>query len=86
MSGYNGVSLNDCVEAGPSLLPNLIEILIRFHRWKVALTADITKAFLQIGVKREDQDVHRFLWDCEGKVRFMRFFVFHLGTKVVPFY
>ena len=28
-SGYNGVSLNDCIEAGPSLLPNLIEILIR---------------------------------------------------------
>ena len=42
--GYNGVSLNDCLETGPSLIPNLAEMLIRFRRWKVALTADITKA------------------------------------------
>ncbi|XP_066956301.1 uncharacterized protein [Macrobrachium rosenbergii] len=46
--GSNGVSLNDCLESGPSLNPDLVEVLLRFRRWKVALTADITKAFLQI--------------------------------------
>ena len=57
--GYNVVSLNDCLETGPSVIPNLAEMLIRFRRWKVltALTADITKAFLQIKVRREDRDL-----------------------------
>ncbi|XP_068245362.1 uncharacterized protein [Palaemon carinicauda] len=63
--GYNGISLNDCLECGPSLNPDLVGVLIKFRRWKVALTADITKAFLQIKVRREDQDVHRFLWNCD---------------------
>ena len=44
--GYNGISLNDCLECGTSLNPNLVKVLICFRRWKVALTADITKAFL----------------------------------------
>ncbi|XP_068210791.1 uncharacterized protein [Palaemon carinicauda] len=64
--GYKGISLNDCLECGPSLNPDLVGVLIRYRRWKVALTADITKAFLQIKVRREDQDVHKFLWNCDG--------------------
>ena len=53
-TGYNGVSLNSCINTGPNLLANLTEILIRFRRWKIAITADIEKAFLQVGVKKED--------------------------------
>ena len=70
--GPNGVSLNDCLEVGPCLLPNLVEVLLRFRRWPVAVTADVTKAFLQIRLSREDQDAHRFLWSCEGRTRLMR--------------
>ena len=40
--GYNNISLNDCMEAGPNFLPDLPAVLIRFRRWKIALTADIT--------------------------------------------
>ncbi|XP_066939743.1 uncharacterized protein [Macrobrachium rosenbergii] len=81
---YNGISLNDCLEWGPSLNPDL-EVLIRFRRWKVALTADITKAFLQIKVQREDQDVHRFLWQNKGIVHVMRFVRVPFGNKSNPF-
>ena len=84
-TSYNGVSLNDCMEAGPSLIPSLVEILIRFRRWRVALTGDITKAFLQIKVKREDQDVHRFLWEDDGRIRMMRFLRVPFGNKCSPF-
>ena len=52
--GPNGISLNDCVETGPAMMPDLVGILMRFRRWPVALTADITKAFLQISLRRED--------------------------------
>ncbi|XP_066958131.1 uncharacterized protein [Macrobrachium rosenbergii] len=82
---YNGISLNDCLECGPSLNPDLVEVLIRFRRWNVALTADITKAFLQIKVQREDQDVHRFLWQNKGIVRVMRFVRVPFGNKSIPF-
>ena len=51
--GFNGVSLNDCMEVGPCLLGNLTEILLRFRRWRIAVTADVQKAFLQIGIRPE---------------------------------
>ena len=55
--GPNGYSHNDCLETGPSLIPNLPGILIRFRRWAVALAADVTKAFLQIEVHPDDRDL-----------------------------
>ena len=82
------MSLNDCIEAGPSLIPNLVEVLIRFRRWKVALTADISKAFLQIKLARKDRDVHRFLWQLDqedSSVRVMRFLRVTFGVKASPF-
>ena len=45
-TGYNHVSLNDCLESGPSLVPELTWVLMHFRRLKFALTADISKAFL----------------------------------------
>ena len=61
-TGTNEVSLNDCMNPGPNLLPLLPEVLIRLRRWRYAYSADITKAFLQVGVQEQDQNVHRFFW------------------------
>ena len=82
---FNKVSLNDCLETGPCLLPSLVQILIRFRRWKIAISSDIEKAFLMIKVKKEDQDVHRFFWNFEGKIRVMRFDRVPFGNKSSPF-
>ncbi|XP_063590241.1 uncharacterized protein LOC134767126 [Penaeus indicus] len=84
-ASYNGISLNDCLESGPSLNPDLVKVLIRFRRWKVALTADITKAFLQICVQEKDRDVHRFLWKCKDSIRIMRFVCVPFGNTSSPF-
>ena len=84
--GYNGVSLNDCLHAGPCLLPNLTSVLIRFRRWKIGISSDVTKAFLQILVHPDDRDVHRFLWkDGDGVVRHLRFRRLPFGNKSSPF-
>lgn len=83
--GFNGVSLNDCMEVGPCLLGDLTAILVRFRRWRIAITADIQKAFLQIRVRPEDCNVHRFLWDWEGQVRVMRFTRVPFGNCQSPF-
>lgn len=39
-----------------------MDILLRFHTSRIAVTADIERAFLQICVDERDQDVLRFLW------------------------
>ena len=58
----NGPSLNDTLYVGPSLGQNIMDIMLRFRVYKVALTADIEKAFLMIKVADEDRDALRFLW------------------------
>ena len=39
-----------------------MDILLRIRTSRIALTADIERAFLQIRVNKRDQDVLRFLW------------------------
>lgn len=55
-------SLNDCLEKGPNLNPDILQILLRFRWYAIALTADIEKAFLQIKISQKDRDAVRFLW------------------------
>ena len=57
-----GPSLNECLYAGPKFDQHILDILIRFRSYRVALTADIEKAFLMISVAERDRDVLRFLW------------------------
>ena len=84
--GPNGVSLNDCLESGPNLNPGVVDIVVRFRRWRYAVTADIRKAFLQVELKEEDQDVHRFFWRSEsGRIRIMKFVRVTFGIKCSPF-
>ena len=57
-----GVAVNDCLYAGPPLAENIFDVLLRFRVNQVALTSDIEKAFLMVGMAEEDRDVLRFLW------------------------
>ena len=56
------VSLNDLLEAGPTLHPNLDQILIRFRQYRVALSGDIAKMYREVGLSQPDRQLHRFLW------------------------
>ena len=58
----DGPSLNDCLYSGPSLTEPLLPILLRFRAYKIAIIADIEKAFLQISLNPEHRDFVRFLW------------------------
>ena len=57
-----GNSLNDCLYTGPNLTENLIDVLVKFRINPYTLVADISKAFLRIGLKDEDRDFTKFLW------------------------
>ena len=58
----NNPSLNDCLDVGPCLTNNLVEILIRFRLHKVAFVSDIEKAFLNIQLHESDRNYTKFLW------------------------
>ena len=58
-----GPSLNSCLHSGrPPLSPLTLALLVRFRMNKVAVRADIDKAFLNISIDPEHRDYLRFLW------------------------
>jgi len=63
--GRNGCSLNDLLFQGPCLLPDFVQVLIRFRINFVAFVLDISKMFLRIKL-HQDADFLRFMWrDCD---------------------
>ena len=60
-------SLNDHLLAGPSLNPELVTLLLNFRVHRVAVSADITQAYMRIAVTEEDQRYFRFLWRYPGE-------------------
>ena len=59
---HDGKSLNDSIRPGPKLQPEIVDVLTRFRRAPVALSADISEMFLQVGLQDKDRPFHKFLW------------------------
>ncbi|XP_037301751.1 uncharacterized protein LOC119191999 [Manduca sexta] len=57
-----GTTLNENLLTGPDLLQPLPAVLLRFREHPVAVTADITEMFMQVGLREEDRDALRYLW------------------------
>lgn len=58
----NGVSLNDTLLKGPTINPPLLDVLLRFRQYRVAIIADVGKMYRAIALAPEDKDYHRFVW------------------------
>ena len=83
-------SLNDCLMDMPPQLNDLTKILMRFRAQPVAVTTDIEKAFLHIGLKEADRDATRFLWlsdpsDPSSPLQTYRFKSVLFGATCSPF-
>ena len=57
----NASSLNECLHTGPSLTQSILDILLGFRWYKVALVSDIEKAFHMTTVDEQDRDALQFL-------------------------
>lgn len=77
-----GPSLNECLYAGPSLISDISDVLMCFRYHRVALSADIAKAFLMVGVAEPDRDVLRFLWVDDPTSEAPRIVVKHFNRVV----
>ncbi|KAG5666058.1 hypothetical protein PVAND_017820, partial [Polypedilum vanderplanki] len=65
-SKHNGISLNSKLLKGPDNLIPLTQALFHFRERPIAIVGDVTKMYHQILIKKEDQQVQRFLWrDCD---------------------
>ena len=83
-------SLNDCLYSGPSLTVKLGKVLLKFRTNPFAFAADISKAFLRVGLQEEDRDYTRFLWpenplDPESNFITYRFRSVLFGATSSPF-
>ncbi|XP_070549667.1 uncharacterized protein [Ptychodera flava] len=57
-----GVSLNDVMLPGPKLQLDVVDVLLRFRRRRIAIVGDIKEMFSQIVMAKEDRPYHRILW------------------------
>ena len=86
----DGASLNDCLHKGPKFNQLILDILLRFRSYKIALTADVEKAFLMISIDESDRDVLRFVWvddvnKADPEIRVFRFARVAFGVSSSPF-
>ena len=86
----DGPSLNDCLFTGPKFGQNIMDIILRFRTHKVALVADIEKAFLMVSMCEKDRDVLRFIWvdditKDEPELIHLRFTRVVFGVSSSPF-
>lgn len=89
-SRSEGPSLNDCLYKGPKFNQLILDLLLRFRLYKVALTADIEKAFLMIAVDIRERNVLHFLWvddfvKDEPEIKAYRFTRVVFGVSSSPF-
>ena len=70
----NAPSLNDCLHSGPSLINEMVSVLMRFRSSAFACSSDTEKVYLQIELWEEDRDATRFLFN--SKINVYRFRVF----------
>ncbi len=66
----SGKCLNDLLVVGPTFQPDLIQILLTFRIFPVALKADIIKMYRQVLMDPQDLGYQTILWtDAKGRAR-----------------
>ncbi len=83
----NAPSLNECLNAGPSLQNRLWSVLVRMRFHPIALTGDLKQACLQVRIKEAERDALRFHWapDKQSTVETLRFTRALFGLAPSPF-
>ncbi|XP_063406647.1 uncharacterized protein LOC134690610 [Mytilus trossulus] len=65
---YNGLCLNDILMKGPDLTNNLVGVLLKFRKGKVAAIADVEQMFFSFEVNEEHRNYLRFVWFKDNTV------------------
>jgi len=79
------ISLNDCLDKGPSLLQDLTNQLVKFRIGQNVVIGDLREAFLQIEIDEIDRPMLKFMWYTDQKIVFYRFCRLPFGLSCSPF-
>ena len=82
---YDRHSINDYLYAGPLLINDLVDVLLRFRKHEHVVLSDIKEMFLQLSMAPKDRPYHRFLWEDDNGELIIYEFNRHLfGKKDSP--
>lgn len=81
------ISLNDVMCTGPRLQQDLFDIVLRWRKYPVVISADIEKMYRQIKISAEDKLYHRILWRNHNKeqIREYELNTVTYGTTSAPY-
>lgn len=82
-----GVSLNDCLIAGPTIQRELASTLLNFRSYNIAFISDIEKMYRMINVHTDDRNYQRILWrdSSMNPIKTFRLNTVTYGTSSAPF-
>ena len=83
---YDGKSLNIVIQPGPKLQQDLVDVLLRFRRYPVALVCDIAEMYLRIGVHPQDRPYQRVLWRSLNQSEKPKIYFVVFGINSSPFH
>ena len=66
----NGKTINDCLHTGKDLLPNLVQMTIRFRASPYVLALDLKRMFQQIALTPDSQEMLHFYKTVEENGEF----------------
>lgn len=83
----SGHSLNDVLMTGPRLQDDLWDILVRWRKHKIALSADVHKMYRQFWIADEHRDFQRIVWrrTPAEPIREYRLKTITYGTSSAPY-
>lgn len=83
----NGKSLNDLLCVGPTIQPDLFELLIRWRRFQYAFSGDIEKMYRQVRINPKQANFQSILWQPPGETEIQRYKLetVTFGTASAPF-
>jgi hypothetical protein len=87
MKSSTGVSLNDVMLKGPSVQPELFDILVRFRSHKYVLICDIVKMFRRIFINPAQTFLQNILWreNPQESLKCIELLTVTYGTNSAPF-
>lgn len=56
---YDASARSICLYTGPPLVENIFDIPLRFRASRIALTGDVERVLLMVGIAEEERDLKR---------------------------